>query len=414
MLINPFTKMDDDGLQLAQYDWEKTVKQTWDSVQEDEEGNLISTRGTSDRDRSHRAKQNRVTQSVRRGLIRYLCVAIDVSASAAETTDYRPNRLVVMRESVKRFITDYFDENPISQLSLLLMHNRIGERISELSANPRVHIDRLKHVWQTEGKASLGNTIEIAIKTLQSVPEYGHRELLIVFSSLSSVDPESIEITIDKAKLNKVRISIICLVAEIHVCKLICEGTGGQFSVALDANHFQELLKGHTSPAPELQSRIQSKAELIYMGFPKKVIDAVPLFCYEGKNSAFQSTAYVCPRCYTRTTEIPTQCCTCALQLNSSTHIARSHHHLFPVPNFDEVSVVFDDANASLMDGEPSHSKKRHHTAATHIEPCCCQGCLTPLLNGALAARCPQCQFVFCVECDIYVHDSMHMCPGCG
>ena len=173
--------MDDDAAPLAQYEWEKSVKQTWDTVQEDESGNLVTSRTVSDRDRSNRSKLNRVTQSVRRGLIRYLCVALDASASASET-DYRPNRLVVMRENVKKFVTDYFDENPISQLSLLLMHNRVAERISDLSANPRVHIDRLKHVWQTEGKASLGNTIEMAIKTLKSVPDYGRRELLIVFS----------------------------------------------------------------------------------------------------------------------------------------------------------------------------------------------------------------------------------------
>ena len=414
--------MDDDVAPLAQYEWEKTVKHMWDSVQEDESGNLVSSRLNSDRDRSYRSKQNRVTQSVRRGLIRYLCVAMDVSASAAEGNDYRPNRLVVMRENVKRFVTDYFDENPISQLSLLLMHNRIGERISDLSANPRVHIERLKHVWQTEGKASLGNTIEIAIKTLQNVPEYGRRELLILFASLSSVDPESIEKTVDKARAQRIRISIICLVAEVHVCRVICEQTGGQCSVALDAAHFQELMHMHTSPAPELASQVQSSAEFIYMGFPKKTIDAAPLFCFDGKKTAFPTSAYVCPRCYTRATEIPTQCCTCGLQLNSSTHIARSHHHLFPVPNFTELVVVAEDgagsgvaaAAAAAAAAEGGAGGKRARVAAETVEPFACAGCLFKLQPGSLAARCPLCAGKFCVECDIYIHDGMHCCPCCG
>lgn len=417
--------MDDDAAPLAQYEWEKSVKQTWDTVQEDESGNLVSSRTVSDRDRSNRSKLNRVTQSVRRGLIRYLCVALDASASASET-DYRPNRLVVMRENVKKFVTDYFDENPISQLSLLLMHNRVAERISDLSANPRVHIDRLKHVWQTEGKASLGNTIEMAIKTLKSVPDYGRRELLIVFSSLSSVDPDSIEKTIDKAKAHRVRVSIICLVAEVHVCRIICEQTGGQCSVALDALHFQELMRLHTSPAPELAGLAQTSAEFIYMGFPKKTLENVPLFGFEGKKVIQHSASYVCPRCYTRATEIPTQCCTCTLQLNSSTHIARSHHHLFPVPNFEELSVsvggstgtgaggdaMADDAEVVVV-GSSSTTGKRSLSVAT-IAPRPCFGCSILIKAGSLAARCPQCAGVFCVECDIYIHEALHTCPGCG
>jgi len=421
--------MDDDAAPLAQYDWEKAIKQTWDSVQEDESGNLVSTRLNSERDRSYRSKLNRVTASVRRGLIRYLCVAIDGSASAGEGSDYRPNRLVVMRENVKKFVTDYFDENPISQLSLLLMSNRVGTKITDLSANPRVHIERLKHVWTTEGKASLGNTIECAIKVLQNVPEYGHRELLIVFASLSSVDPDSIEKTVDKAIANSVRISIICLVAEVHVCKVICERTGGQCSVALDAMHFQELMHQHTSPAPELQSNKLAAAEFIYMGFPKKTIEAYPLFCFDGKKTAFQATTYVCPRCYTRAAEIPTQCCTCNLQLNSSTHIARSHHHLFPVPNFTEVMVAdvpgsgsegykgqeneIDDTAVSETSSGVSSSSKRPKSIDT-VGPCFCSACSFSLQAGSLAARCPLCSGVFCVDCDIYVHDSLHVCPSCG
>jgi len=410
--------LEDDEAPLASYEWEKTVKQTWDTVQEDDEGNLVSARLQSDRDRSHRAKQNRVTQSVRRGLIRYLCVAMDTSAAAAESNDYRPNRLLVMRESVKRFITDYFEENPISQLSLMVMHSRIAEKITELSANPRVHIDRLQHLWQTQGKVSLGNAIEVAITSLQNVPEYGHRELLIIFCSLNTTDPDPIEKSIEKAKAQRIRISIICLAAEIHVCKMICERTGGQCRVALDGMHLNELMRSHTAPHPELRNTVHSKAEYIYMGFPKKVQDPTPVFCFEGKKTAFQAASFVCPRCQTRATEIPTQCCTCGLQLNSSTHIARSHHHLFPVPNFDELHVSGGPGNTGAgveaVGDSSSSSSSSSKRQREHLDPTHCKGCLTMLPAGALVARCPNCFFVFCVECDLFIHDQLHTCPGCG
>ena len=251
------------------------------------------------------------------------------------------------------------------------------------------------------------------------------------------MDPDSIEKTIDKAKAHRVRVSVICLVAEVHVCKIICEQTGGQCSVALDALHFQELMRLHTSPAPELAGLAQTSAEFIYMGFPKKTLENVPLFGFEGKKVVQHSASYVCPRCYTRAAEIPTQCCTCTLQLNSSTHIARSHHHLFPVPNFEELSVsvgaggstgtgagvgagtgtgvggdaMADDAEAVVV-GSPS-TGKRARSAAT-IAPRLCFGCSILMKSGSLAARCPQCAGVFCVECDIYIHEALHTCPGCG
>eukprot|EP01032_Pedospumella_encystans_P000669 gene669-775_t len=76
------------------YKWEKGVSRTWDSVQEDEAGNLITT--TDDRERSFRAKQNRITKSIRRGLIRYLVIAIDSSKSSSDT-DYKPCRLEVSK-----------------------------------------------------------------------------------------------------------------------------------------------------------------------------------------------------------------------------------------------------------------------------------------------------------------------------
>lgn len=48
-----------------------------------------------------------------------------------------------------------------------------------------------------------------------------------------------------------------------------------------------------------------------------------------------------------------------------------------------------------------------------------CFGCLRevsePGVKGQLhlTLRCGQCKQVFCFECDAYVHESLHNCPGC-
>jgi transcription initiation factor TFIIH subunit 2 len=121
-------KGDDEG--VIEYQWEQGMKRTWD-LQEDEAGNLIVTT-SSDHDRAKRAKLKRLTQSVRRGLIRYLVLFLDCSASAREN-DYRPSRFEEIKKVSEKFVLEYFDQNPISQLSVSITRERIAEKITDLS-----------------------------------------------------------------------------------------------------------------------------------------------------------------------------------------------------------------------------------------------------------------------------------------
>lgn len=36
------------------------------------------------------------------------------------------------------------------------------------------------------------------------------------------------------------------------------------------------------------------------------------------------------------------------------------------------------------------------------------------LIRQVVRLRCPGCGRVFCLDCDMYVHESLHNCPGCG
>ena len=181
------------------------------------------------------------------------------------------------------------------------------------------------------------NTLKVAMYILRYVPEYGHKELLVVYNSLSTCDPGNVFETIKECKENKLRVSIICLAAEVYICKKITEETGGSFAVAIDATHLHRLLMKHTTPPPDLKNQAHAYADLIYMGFPRKIFETHVSYCFEGRRASLSSTSYVCPRCSAKTTDIPAVCGVCSLQLNSSSHIARSHHHLFPVPNFEEL-----------------------------------------------------------------------------
>eukprot|EP01031_Cornospumella_fuschlensis_P043939 gene43939-53721_t len=114
----------DEDIAPTAYKWEQGIQASWDAVKEDEEGRILAP---SDKERSYRAKRHQFTQSIRRGLIRFLVLALDCADSAQER-DFRPTRLEVCRQSCRQFITQFFDQNPISQLALAVTKDRIAEK----------------------------------------------------------------------------------------------------------------------------------------------------------------------------------------------------------------------------------------------------------------------------------------------
>lgn len=49
-----------------------------------------------------------------------------------------------------------------------------------------------------------------------------------------------------------------------------------------------------------------------------------------------------------------------------------------------------------------------------------CHGCSVDLsavgqdaLEPGVVLQCPACKQYFCFDCDVYIHESLHNCPGC-
>ncbi|XP_010148085.1 PREDICTED: general transcription factor IIH subunit 2-like, partial [Eurypyga helias] len=97
---------------------------------------------------------------------------------------------------------------------------------------------------------------------------------------------------------------------------------------------------------------------------------------------------YFCPQCRAKYCELPVECKVCGLTLVSAPHLARSYHHLFPLDAFQEVPM-------EEYQGER-----------------CCQGCQGEMKDQNVYV-CKVCQNAFCVECDLFIHDTLHCCPGC-
>ena len=59
------------------------------------------------------------------------------------------------------------------------------------------------------------------------LPTHSSREILIIYGSLTTVDPSNIHDTLDSCVKDKVRISVVALAAEMKICRDLCDKTGG-------------------------------------------------------------------------------------------------------------------------------------------------------------------------------------------
>eukprot|EP01112_Ceratiomyxa_fruticulosa_P011168 TRINITY_DN3013_c0_g1_i2.p1 TRINITY_DN3013_c0_g1~~TRINITY_DN3013_c0_g1_i2.p1 ORF type:complete len:381 (-),score=48.39 TRINITY_DN3013_c0_g1_i2:293-1435(-) len=361
------------------YSWEKDYDKTWEKLPEDE----VSIENANRRAKRARQEQKRAqleTRAIRRGMHRHVFLIVDFSR-AMNDKDLKPTRLSVTLNLIDAFIREYFDQNPLSQLGLISTSASKAERITELSGNPTRHVTALRKAATTSGEPSLQNALEMALSTLIHVPKHGSREIVVIFASLTTCDPGDIYTTIENLKKENIRASVVGLSAELRVCRALTEQTNGLFSVALNEDHFREVLFEHVQPPP---TTTKIEASLVHMGFPSQLEKNELSICICHKKLKYGG--YSCPRCNNKVCELPQTCNGCGLTLVSSPHLARSYHHLFPILNFDEI---------------PSADEK-------------CYGCQLSGagLSGSLY-MCKLCKKAFCYDCDNYIHESLHTCPGC-
>ncbi|CAH1099334.1 unnamed protein product [Psylliodes chrysocephalus] len=378
-----------------EYRWETGYEKTWEAIKEDDEGFLQA----SVADMVQRAKRKRQALkqgSQKLGMMRHLFLLLDCSESMS-SQDLKPTRLICTLKLLEIFLEEFFDQNPISQIGIILMQNKRAEKISELAGNYRKHIKVLSHLNRTNllGEPSLQNGLEMALSSLKLLPSHASREILVIMGSLTTCDPGDISNTIENLKLEGVRCSVIGLAAEVHVCRQLANQTNGIYNIILDDNHYKDLLFQQVDPPP---AAVCLESSLIKMGFPHQLNNEgsdEPLtmcMCHVDSTedgSKLTSGGYYCPQCFSKYCELPVECRACGLTLVSAPHLARSYHHLFPAANYIEVNFN----NQTFV----------------------CFACQK--LFGELDKQvynCPNCKKYFCIDCDIFVHETLHTCPGCA
>lgn len=444
------------------YSWEDELQRPWDIVNNDAESeqSLVYVVQQMIEARKKKILKNPTTP-FQRGIIRTLIVIIDGSLTMLEK-DLRPTRFGAMLNLLGEFVDEFFDQNPISQIGIVMMRNGVAQVVSEVSGLPEHHKDRIRGLKarqhgriEPKGDPSLQNALELARSLLGSnfgdptlASSKSSKEILIIFGALFTSDPGDIHQTINALAKEEIRVKIIGLSAQVAICQEIVAktnfptgnhsrglGLSRHYGVIINDSHFKELLMDCVEPLAVSKESTEAKLEeaqgvpIIKMGFPLKHLVSAstnasvnlnfPALCAchptrgskdlkdvvtitQNPTAHFNSTStatigYVCPQCLSRVCQLPIVCPVCGIMLILSTHLARSYHHLVPLIEYVEVPITSD-------------------YTSTH-----CYGCLlqfpakseSSLLNASLRYRCKKCSQDFCIDCDVFVHETLHNCPGC-
>lgn len=98
-----------------------------------------------------------IVRSVRKGLIRYMYVILDLSKGMSKA-DWKPYRCTAVSESLKTFIREFLDQSPISQIGIVEMKGSKSSRLSNLSGIAHAHIE-----VQIYAKLAYSHVLEIRI-----------------------------------------------------------------------------------------------------------------------------------------------------------------------------------------------------------------------------------------------------------
>ncbi|XP_075237603.1 general transcription factor IIH subunit 2 Ssl1 [Lycorma delicatula] len=383
-----------------EYRWETGYEKTWEAIKEDDEG-LLEGSVNEIIQKAKRKRQAKRKGHTRLGMMRHLYLILDGSEAMLDQ-DLKPTRQLCTIKLLEGFIDEFFDQNPISQMGIIITKNKRADKIAELAGNAQKHLSVIQSQFsqpsQCSGEPSLQNALDLAFSSLRMLPTHASREVLIIMGSLTTCDPGDITQTIVSLKQCGVRVSVIGLAAEVKICSTLCRETGGYYNVVLDDRHFRDLLFQHVEPPPATTATCQ-EASLIKMGFPhhqtndqrESLLSMCMCHLDNEEESKLKTGGYFCPQCRSKYCELPVECKVCGLTLVSAPHLARSYHHLFPVLAFKQVDIEnFKDSTCYACQKNFSHADNKY------------------------VYQCEPCSQFFCLDCDFFIHDTLHTCPGCA
>ncbi|KAF1918007.1 hypothetical protein BDU57DRAFT_571902 [Ampelomyces quisqualis] len=334
--------------------------------------------GQSVQEKEEERKRKRLrkdTKPFQRGIIRHVIVVLDLSEAMLEK-DMRPNRYITMINYAQDYVREFFEQNPISQMSVLGMHDGVSGQG-----------DIVPHTepWHKRGHCC------VWITTLARSGRY---------------TPDG------QGLLGRTN-----------------AGDESEYTIATDQEMLKELLIATTTP-PVVRQTVtatggpppESAAALMMMGFPSRVVQDKPTMCACHGNLTMGG--YTCSRCSAKVCSLPITCPSCQLTLLLSTHLARSYHHLFPLRNWAVVSwsrarekgskecvgCLSQFSQPPTSDKERSQVEKNQETSGQKRDA---DDSEEQKASESGRYECRACESHFCIDCDMFAHMVLHNCPGC-
>lgn len=396
--------IDDLTLRQTHHRWEHTGK-LWDTLLTNKDGQLISMMKDGASWENQYQKQKNLLRGKVRGLIRSVVLVIDLTEAGLAPLDFGLPRIRLIIEELSKFISNFLDQNPLSQLSIVTTFNYQSQIQIPFSSDVNSLLTVLKHLSdiKTTGEPSIYNSIHVATNLLKTIPAYSTKEILIIYSSLNTCDPkpfdELMKMVCDGVpNLNNNKfptrfvISAIGLGAEVMFLRRLTEATNGTYNVPLNRDHLVDLLRAQVLPPG--WSETTQRRRFIPFGFTESCSEK-PSF---DLNNIFRddtnadvhilpvNSSICCPQCKTRIFSLPTTCSCCGLLLLSPAHLTRSCQHLKPL---DEFGYSQDDSPTFV-----------------------CASCNENVKHGA-AHECPHCGEKYCQKCTQFIHECLQQCPRC-
>ena len=371
------------------HSWVQWYQRSWLDIKEREDGVLVNPETVSKKKQFPQSISKNgpgTVTAIKRGLIRFLYLVIDYS-DAMRYQDYKPNRVdFIIAELTNNFIPKFFQENPLSYISIVIMRDGEAHFLTRMNGQPKFQIKKLKEFAianNPSGSCSIVKAIDLIIKSSVDSPMYASREVLVIWGSLSSADavdtPISPYLTEKISRESNLALNVVSMSPEVFAIKRLTESAlSSFFAVATNQTDFCSRLSSLLLP----KTNTAVKPVYIKMGFPVKTTNTsrlVKCLCHKD----MQSSVYVCPQCHGFVCEIPTNCPVCKLTLVEKDMLTRVHRLLYNVPSYLE----------------------KQGDSGT------CFGCDQTFSDDGCV--CENCGHEFCTQCSIACHDTLKHCPGC-
>jgi len=399
-----------DDLAGGEYTWEAGYEKSWQKVQVGEGGKLLLYKDDADamkwisKRMAEKKKKSDTGNLLRKSVVRNLYLVLDFSLDANQS-DYKPTRAATFMKLLLNSLPILFERSPLMTIGLIIVCDRVATVVVPSTSDITTLIQGLENLchpktaqFKPEGLMSLYNGIRKAADILQLHPDYSTREILIMLSSIQTVDASSLSEMIPNLKANNIQVSVLTLCAEMYIVKQICDQTLGQHRVALDTKHLEKCMNTLLE-TPEWNPN--TNAQLIPVAVVSKQTSISIVLCSCHQTALLEY--YSCPKCSSTCCSVPINCIVCDMILISAHDLYRLKLPYEIVPEFVP---------------EPVDVPEENSTDALNCDSCDTMiYVMTRKVQDGdienLQYRCPLCNYVYCSTCHNYMINKIHHCLGC-